>query len=212
MKTTVEHHDLSQRETKEQGAALDESASRPDSAEQGRSRRQMSWRKIIVPVDFTTSTLKALEYAGALATSFGSTIHLLHVVEPTSLVAGVEGLPFSKWREAVTRESRVRMRHLAERCLPPSVPVEIQVDSGMVGLGIIRAVETLGGDLVILTTSGMHGLKHLLSQNTAEWVMLDAPCPVLVLHCAEPVALDLGHGKEPGEPSGVATPAWHSAG
>ena len=120
-------------------------------------------------------------------------------------MAGVENVPLWKWHETIAAEVRARMQQLAERWLPPSVPVEIQVDNGMVALGIIRAVETLGSDLVILTTRGMHGLRHLLSRNTAEWVMRDAPCPVLLLHCANPVTLDPEHPEERGKASGTAT-------
>ena len=38
-------------------------------------------RKILLPVDFSESCLKATEYAVELATRFDATLHLLHVIE-----------------------------------------------------------------------------------------------------------------------------------
>ncbi len=49
--------------------------------------RHMKLHRLLVPVDFTTATLPALRFAGALAEKFASTIHLLHVIEdhPTAM-------------------------------------------------------------------------------------------------------------------------------
>lgn len=187
-------------------AAMDDPAHPFAGPEQWRSRRHVNLQKILVPVDFTTSTLKALEYARALAASFESAICLLHVVEPTSLMAGVEDVPLWRSQEQIAAEIKTQMRQLAERCLPASVPVEIQVDSGMVGLSIVRAAVNLKSDLAIVTTRELHGLRRLLSRNAAEWVMRDAPCPVLLLHCAKPVALDLEDDERAIDSTGGATP------
>jgi nucleotide-binding universal stress UspA family protein len=46
---------------------------------------------------------------------------------------------------------------------------------------ICRAAETLGADLIALTTHGYAGLKHVWLGGTAERVVRHAACPVLVV-------------------------------
>jgi len=36
-------------------------------------------------------------------------------------------------------------------------------------------------------------MRHLFSRNAADWVMRDAPCPVLLLPCAETTELEFSN-------------------
>ena len=45
---------------------------------------------------------------------------------------------------------------------------------------IIRLAREIDADLIVLSTRGHSGLKHLLLGSTAERVVRNAPCPVLV--------------------------------
>ncbi|MBI4661418.1 MAG: universal stress protein [Verrucomicrobia bacterium] len=181
-----------------------------DSPAQG-AGRSVEIGKILVPIDLTTASLAALDYAAALATRFGSKVHLLHVVESDGSLGGMDAVVNTRSEHKITVETQTQLRRLVERALPPSVPVEVEVDSGMVGLDIVRAAERVGSDLIILTTHGLRGLRHLFSRNAAEWVMRDAPCPVLLLHCAKPIELVLERDDEPGEPSGRESPSGGAA-
>ena len=153
-------------------------------------------KKILVPIDFTTASLVALEYAASLATPFGGTVHLLHVLEPHGVVARSGNLEPRGLQEQTAR-AQAKFRLLIERFWPPSVPVETCVDSGMVAFDIVRAADNVGSDLIILTTHDLRSVKHLISRHVAEWVMRDTPCPVLFVQSPNPVALDLGPEPEP---------------
>lgn len=148
-------------------------------------------KRILVPIDFTTASLVALEYAASLAAPFGSTVHLLHVLEPHGVIAA-PGTLEPRGLEEQTARAHAKFRRLIERFWPPSLPVETGVDSGMVAFDIVRAADELGSDLIILTTHDLRGIKHLISRHIAEWVMRDTPCPVLFVQAPDPVALDLG--------------------
>ena len=46
---------------------------------------------------------------------------------------------------------------------------------------ICRSAKTVGADMIVLTTHGYTGLKHVWLGSTAERVVRHAPCPVLVV-------------------------------
>jgi nucleotide-binding universal stress UspA family protein len=162
--------------------------------------QRAEFKKILVPIDFTTASLAALEYAASIAARFGSTVYLLHVFEPHGVVGSPDGVGPEGLQEEVVK-AETRFQRLIERFWPPSVPVETRVDSGMIGLDIVRAAVEVRSDLIILTTHDLRSMKHLVSKHVAEWVMRDAPCPVLLVPCANPVELDLGLDERAGKPA-----------
>ena len=46
------------------------------------------FKSILVPVDFSSTSSRALEYAHALATRFGASLHVIHVCEVPALTTG----------------------------------------------------------------------------------------------------------------------------
>jgi nucleotide-binding universal stress UspA family protein len=190
MKTILGHHESSPRWTDIRTVQIVESAGQPDSPEQWRNRRQLKLQNILVPVDFTTSSVKAIEFARGLAAPFGSTVCLLHVVEKVCFMAGVEDVPLWKSEQEVSSESRVWIAELAEQHLGPAVPVDIQIVSGHAASEIIGAARANHSGLIILTTHGLHRWRHLLRGSTAQKVMRDAPCPALLLQCPKPAGLE----------------------
>ena len=49
-------------------------------------------RRILVPLDFSTPSLKALRYAVPFAQQFGAALYLVSVLEPASFLHGLENL------------------------------------------------------------------------------------------------------------------------
>src|SRR6185369_11984649 len=50
-------------------------------------------KQILVPVDFSGPSRKALKYAHAFAEGFGAIIHLVHIVEPVPVLVGIGAAP-----------------------------------------------------------------------------------------------------------------------
>ena len=50
---------------------------------------------------------------------------------------------------------------------------------------ILEVARKVRADLIITTTHGYGGLKHLLMGSTAECIVRKAPCPVLVVRDPE---------------------------
>lgn len=143
--------------------------------------------KILVPVDFSDFSAKAVDYALAFADQFNSQLILLHVVEPavypesSMLVAtALDELNCDLVQVAQQKLSELRRNKVGER-----VPSELLVRMGRAFSEIAAAATDLDVDLIILATHGYTGLKHVLLGSTAERVVRHAPCPVLTVRDPE---------------------------
>ena len=141
--------------------------------------------KILVPVDFSESSRKALHYAASFARQFKAQIILLHVAEPvlpsSPYGAGIV-IPFDP--EPV-RLIAARRLNGWRRELPSTVSVQTTVRLGLPSHEIVQAAVDNTIDLIIIGRQGRTGLAHLLLGGTAEYVLRHAPCPALVVRAQE---------------------------
>ena len=134
---------------------------------------------IIVPTDFSYASDAALGYARMLATRFGASLHLLHVVdEPGSWSEVYAALPEIQRRLAA--DAARRLEAMAA-CLPPPVRVSSAVVCGAPVPSIVKEAEARGANLIVMGTHGRRGMGHLLLGSVAERVVRLAPCPVLTV-------------------------------
>ena len=138
-------------------------------------------RRILVPIDFSKTSLEALTYALEYAAQFGAALLLIHVVEPAPFVADLRNVPLalSDREMAENAESRLSAVASSERGL--SAPIRRMVRIGKAFKVIIDVAKHQKVDLIILSTHGYTGLKHMLLGSTAERVVRHAHCPVLVV-------------------------------
>lgn len=137
-------------------------------------------RKILVPIDFSDCSKRALRSAVAFAKQYGAEITLLSVVpdERTSFEYGeVEFLSLQKWRhERYERE----LRKVIE-AIDAGLPIHFLVRAGKPFEEIVCAARSLNADVIIISTHGQkNGFASTLG-STAEKVIRYAPCPVIVV-------------------------------
>ena len=146
--------------------------------------------RILVPTDFSEPSDAALEYAKALATRFGASLHLIHVVED-ALVTGVFGgeayIPESMgvvegMREDAEHRLNARLTPLERNRLRATVGVL----NGPNAPTILNTAREWGIDLIVMGTHGRTGVVHALMGSVAERVVRSAPCPVLTVHAQMP--------------------------
>lgn len=144
-------------------------------------------QRILVPLDFSENARKALRYAEAFARQFGARITLLHVVEPMIYPADSGFVPVEthSWEGALVKETQTRLEAVAREAIGPGVDVETVVVTGNAFMEIAELARARQIDLLIITTHGYTGLKHLLLGSTAERVVRHAPCPVMVVRQAQ---------------------------
>lgn len=134
-------------------------------------------RKILVPVDFSECTEKALQYALAFARQFGAELTLLHVMEPAYVPASEMGI----LADAGSDEDAEGWLHSLRRRLDPEIRCQTLLRKGGAQSEIIAVAKELGSDLIILSTHGRTGLERLLLGSTAEKIVRHAGCPLLVV-------------------------------
>jgi universal stress protein A len=145
-------------------------------------------RKILVPIDFSECSRKALIYALRFAQQFGGQLLLVHVVEPMivpeNMLMAVPELPEAGGN--LVNEAQARLTQLAKKEVPAEIKVDVIVRVGRPYYEVIEAAKAEDVDLIVIATHGYTGLKHVFLGSTAERVVRHASCPVLTVR--EPVS------------------------
>jgi universal stress protein A len=147
---------------------------------------QFKLKHILVPVDFSEPSRKAIHYARVFAKQFGARLTLLHVVEPLSYPPDFAVVPLlpPDAEDARIRELTKQLQTLAGD-IGDNLQTTAVVASGRPWQGITEHAAAHGVDLIIVSTHGYTGLKHVLLGSVAEKIVRHAPCPVLVVRAEE---------------------------
>jgi nucleotide-binding universal stress UspA family protein len=79
------------------------------------------------------------------------------------------------------KAARQQMRDFVQNTDWSGLKVEASLQSGHPGQQICERAKDSGVDLIVTSTHGSTGLKHVLLGSTAEYVVRHVPCPVLVV-------------------------------
>jgi universal stress protein A len=138
----------------------------------------LNLRRILIPVDFSECSRKALHYATALAKQFQAEILLLHVLEvPPVPVQAFE----AAYMEAPPAESVQNELSKWQAETESAVSLKTMVCSGSASREIVRTADENNMDLIVIGSHGRTRLARLILGSTAERVVRHAPCPVLVV-------------------------------
>ena len=143
-------------------------------------------RKILCPVDFSSSSEAMVNDTVGLAAQLGAEVTLLHVYEmplyqvpvgvdssaglPGGLMDVVQGV-----KEAVTE----RLEKVRAGCEGKNVTLHTRIAEGRPAKTIVAIAGDESFDLISMGTRGWTGLRHLLLGSVAEHVVRASPCPVL---------------------------------
>ena len=138
--------------------------------------------KILVPVDFSEHSARALEMAIDLAKAFEAGIHLLHCyqVQPYGISPYGIVLPENFDRE-VRQAAELRADEWRAKVTLEGVEVEVSLSSRFPSLEISETASEIGADLIVMGTRGLSGIRHVLLGSVAERTLRLAPCPVLTV-------------------------------
>jgi nucleotide-binding universal stress UspA family protein len=150
---------------------------------QSKTGARLTVKRILVPVDFSECSQGGLQYAVGFADQFGARIMLLHATylgyiyssEGTALY-DVRGL-----QNAARENAERQIRKVARTAKFGRVKYEIAFTDGSPALDICAFAKEHNVDVIITSTHGLTGLKHVLIGSVAEQVVRHAPCSVLVV-------------------------------
>ena len=145
-------------------------------------------RQILVPTDFSATSDAALDYAREVASRFGASLHLLHVLQDPfvagPLVADAYVADTPGVRTTILDDARARLAHRVARRDRETFDVSAEAVFGRGADTIVEYAADRHIDLIIMGTHGRTGVAHLLLGSVAERVVRTAPCPVLTVRAA----------------------------
>ncbi len=141
--------------------------------------------KILVPIDFSETSTKALPYAAAIAEKFKAEVTLIHVTEAPPVLGGFDYVPSADLEARSKQAAEELLARVQREAFGENIYTDAIVRAGTPFHEITKAASRLEADLIILTTHGRTGLKHAVLGSTAERIVRYATCPVLVVRDKE---------------------------
>jgi nucleotide-binding universal stress UspA family protein len=132
--------------------------------------------QIVVPVDFSEHSRRALADAIEVAQQFGSRIHLVHASDLP------EKIPLAdEWCQAMKEEIARALDTYVDLAREAGVPAEIHLSDGQPWQAIVHLADEVGADLIVMGSHGRTGISHAFLGSVAERTLRTASCPVLVV-------------------------------
>jgi nucleotide-binding universal stress UspA family protein len=160
----------------------------------------MEVQKILVPIDYSENSQRALHWGASLAEKYGGELLLLHVIPKAVDEVYPEGggfvSPASSFSEVKTPDPQsfrqpliidlVDTAHTELHDFAEKNQTDITAEQAVVAVGrpaeeILRVAREEEIDLIVMGTHGRTGVRHLLLGSVAEAVTRHAPCPVFTV-------------------------------
>lgn len=145
------------------------------------SSAALAFKRILVPTDFSKTSLLAVWRAKTFARKFDAAIVLIHVIEKAPFISDMGNVAIALSDKEMAERAGIELNVLAQREFEPEIPFETQVTFGRPFQEINESAKKLKIDLIVIATHGYTGLRHTLLGSTAERVVRHAPCDVLVV-------------------------------
>lgn len=145
------------------------------------------YKKILVPTDGSEPSHKAAKHALWLASKSDAEILALYVID-TSLFTGLPTEDaITRIKEMLKDEGRKSFDAIVDMSLECKEKFNVEIKltfmtkEGRPSRTIRNTIDEEGIDLVVIGTSGKHGMDRFLLGSVAEKVVRTASCPVLVV-------------------------------
>ncbi len=146
----------------------------------------MNIQTILVPLDLGECSVDVTERAGVLANKLRAEIVLLYIAElppgtdPASMIQPL-ATPARTVSTYLADQAAKGLERFAEGLRRDNQRVRCLVRHGSAAPAILRTVEEVGADLVMMGTHGRQGLKRVLLGSVAEEVLRHSEVPVMTI-------------------------------
>lgn len=140
------------------------------------------FKKILVPIDGSNTSNKALDYALKMAQNDQAEVRMIYCIDELSVLTGHE------FSSEVMQMARDNGHAILQKGLALAQSAKIKADTRLVdrvgqrlGESVADAAGDWGADLIVLGTHGRRGIGRVLLGSGAEQVMRMSPVPVLMV-------------------------------
>lgn len=135
-------------------------------------------KRILVPIDGSEYSNRAINYACNIAKKFKSELTLICVVPPPILFGAEAGITdFGALEDAGKKIINSSKKLVEDKGFKPILKLEI----GQVADKIIQIASDEDFDLIIMGSRGLSAIKSFLLGSVSDKVSHHAPCPVLIV-------------------------------
>ena len=145
------------------------------------------YKRMVVAVDGSETSGKALDEATKLAREMSSVILLLHVCEEMPIMGEPDGMNMILMQnssKAVADAGKELLEKHRRLLVEQGITVEtklVETYGGRIGSVISEEAEKWNADLLVVGTHGRKGIAHLLMGSVAEGLARIASMPVLLV-------------------------------
>ena len=145
------------------------------------------FKHILVPLDGSEHAEEALATARELASRFDSDVTLLRVVIPADGLLSMRGyaasfVEFTALSQHFRDAAKAYLLNVRTAMEQQGLHVNIRVvEDTQVSETILRAVQKLGADTIVMTTHGHGGFRRWLLGSVAQRVVHQATVPVVLI-------------------------------
>ena len=145
----------------------------------------MFLRRLLVAVDFTPRSQRALAWGFELAAAEGADVDVVHVVpgpgQLRSAVDGYLGRAMPHAAASTVAQAREELRQLVETVAHRGIAPRLLIESGDPAAVIVRTAVESAADLIVMGTRGHRGMAEVMLGSVAHNVIACARCPVATL-------------------------------
>jgi nucleotide-binding universal stress UspA family protein len=143
------------------------------------------FKRILVPIDGSATSDKALALALQVARESGGTVRLLHDLDELMLLSGAEGLDLLKVMNEQGNELLGRASKAAKDAGVPTEVRLVQAPGRRLGEVVAEDANEWKADLIVVGTYGRRGISRMVLGSGAEQIVRLAPVPVLTVRGAD---------------------------
>ncbi|MCW5850535.1 MAG: universal stress protein [Anaerolineae bacterium] len=139
------------------------------------------YQTILVPLDGTVFSERALPLATTIARATGSRLVLIRAAWAPQQ-PGMDAVESQQW---AIREAQMYLESVAEGLKAQGAPVELSAPHALADVGILREIAVQRADLVVMASHRQPNRQHQIVGSIAQAVLSQSPVPTIVLRVEE---------------------------
>ncbi|HUX60843.1 MAG TPA: universal stress protein [Ignavibacteriaceae bacterium] len=140
----------------------------------------VEYKNILVPTDFSTNSVQALEFGHMLAKQNNSTLHVLHIIEPVYNQNQIlDDFNEKRYEQSRYLDAEEELRRFINKISSQGVDIIEVLTPGKPYEQILYYSRKNNVDLIVIASHGWTGLSHLITGNVANKVFRYSEIPTI---------------------------------
>lgn len=144
------------------------------------------YKTIVVPVDGSENSKRAVEHAVTIASTVGASLMLVYVANIVSVISNFDQIPNASGyvTEQVALDMEEEGKNVLDDCakaIPQNIEVKTVFEVGSPGPAILSVAKKYNADLIVMGSRGLGPLKGLFMGSVSSFVVTHSLCPAMIV-------------------------------